>query len=283
MKIVERSTRDTLGEGPVWDAARGEVLWVDIVAPCLHRLILATGDVTSVPVAEPIGWVLPRAHGAGHVAGFSSGFYFLDVDTGARRRIGSPEADRPQNRLNDAKVDRAGRIWAGSKDDTDQSASGALYRLDPSLSWSRHDDGYGVTNGPTFSLDGHVLYHTDSAARTVYAFDLAADGTLSGKRIWLTFAEDWGYPDGMTTDAEGCIWIAHWGSARVSRFSPDGVLLRSVALPATNITSCVFAGERLDRLFVTSSTLGCEDEPHAGALFEIDPGTTGLPATRFAG
>jgi len=283
LKIVERVGRDRLGEGPVWDAFRGELLWVDILAPCVHRLSLDDGRVTTVPVDEPIGWIAPRRGGPGFVAGFRSGFYFLDVETGARRLIGAPEPDRPNNRLNDGKVDPRGRIWAGSKDDTDQAASGALYRLDPSLRWTRCDDDYGVANGPTFSPDGRTLYHTDSAARTTYAFDMDDDGGLSRRRVWLQFAEDWGYPDGMTTDAEGCVWVAHWAGARISRFSPDGALMRSIALPAANITSCAFAGEGLDRLFVTSSTLGREDEACAGALFEVEAGVRGLPQARFAG
>lgn len=283
VRIVERETHDILGEGPVWDALRGELLWVDIVGRAVNRLALATGATSRMAVDEPIGWVLPRAGAQDYVAGFRSGFHFLDLETGERRLIGAPEAARPQNRLNDAKVDPAGRIWAGSKDDSDQEASGALYRLDPSLEWALCDDHYGVANGPTFSLDGRTLYHTDSAARQVYAFDLADDGELSNRRLWLAFEEEWGYPDGMTTDAEGCVWIAHWGGGRISRFSPEGQYLRSIPLPATNITSCAFAGERLDRLFVTSSNLDCEGEEHAGALFEVDAGVTGMPPTRFAG
>lgn len=282
-RIVTREGRDRLGEGPVWLAAQNAVWWVDILAPALHRLDLASGAVASMAMAEPIGWVLPRAGHDDLVAGLKSGFAILDPVTGATRPIGAPEPDRPDNRLNDAKVDRWGRIWAGSKDDTDRAASGALYRLDADHRWTRIDDGYGVTNGPTFSLDGHTMYHTDSAARTIYAFDLAADGTVSNKRIWLSFVDDWGSPDGMTTDAEGCLWVAHWGGGRISRFTPDGDRLRSIALPASNITSCAFAGPDLDRLFVTSAAVGREDEATAGALFEVDPGVPGAPAPAFAG
>lgn len=281
--VINREGRDRLGEAPIWDATRGELLWVDIVIPHVHRLALSGGGIRSLSVPEPIGWVLPRRGADNHVAGFRSGFHFLDVETGERDFIGAPEADRPQNRLNDAKVDSSGRIWAGSKDDLDKEATGALYRLDPSLKWARCDDGYGVANGPAFSPDGRTLYHSDSALRTIYAFDLEEDGTLTRRRTWRVFEEEWGYPDGMTTDADGCLWVAHWGGGRISRFAPDGVLIRSIRLPATNITSCAFAGERLDRLFVTSSTIGCEDEALAGALFEVETGAVGLQPTRFAG
>lgn len=282
-EVVSRDTRDTLGEGPVWIPASKELLWVDILRPAVHRLSLADGSITTREVEETIGWVLPVAGRPQVMAGFRSGFWMLDLDTGRRVEVGAPERDRPDNRLNDAKVDPFGRIWAGSKDDTDQKSSGALYRLDPDLGWFRMDDDYGVANGPTFSPDGGILYHTDSAARTIYAFDLESDGSIGNKRPWVIFPEAWGYPDGMTTDAEGHVWVAHWDGGRVSRFAPSGELSGTIELPASNITSCAFAGDGLDRLFATSSTLGHEDEPLAGALFEVDPGVTGIAPTLFAG
>jgi len=168
-------------------------------------------------------------------------------------------------------------------DDRQESAIGALYRLDPGFSWSRHDDDYRVANGPTFSADGRLLYHTDSLRRTVYAFDMAEDGRLTGKRPFIRFEDSWGYPDGMCTDVEGRIWIAHWDGGRVSCFSPDGRLERSIALPASRITSCAFGGGDFDRLFVTSSAQGVEHEPLAGALFEVDAGTRGVAPYTFAG
>lgn len=281
--IVERPSRDRLGEGPVWLAGRGELIWVDIDGHAVRRMNLASGQVTSVDVGERVGWVLPRAGDLGFIAGLKSGFALLDLDSGRIQALGSPEPDRPDNRLNDAKVDNRGRIWAGTKDDTGRTNSGSLYRLDADLRWHRADGGYSVTNGPTFGIDGLTLYHTDSPARTIYAFDMTEDGTLSNKRVWLRFEESWGYPDGMCTDAEGCIWVAHWEGARISRFAPDGRHLRSIKLPASNITSCAFAGENLDRMFVTSSTIDHDDEPLAGALFEVDPGVKGVSSSLFAG
>jgi sugar lactone lactonase YvrE len=155
--------------------------------------------------------------------------------------------------------------------------------LDPGLTWTRHDQGYGVTNGPTFSPDGATVYHTDSLDRTVFAFDLTDDGALTNKRLFLRFEDSWGYPDGMCTDADGGIWIAHWGGSRVSRFSPDGRLDRSIALPASQVTSCAFAGPQMDRMFVTSAAVRVESEPLAGALFEVESGTRGFAPMLFAG
>lgn len=275
--------RATLGEGPVWDARIGALLFVDIKGQRLHRLFLADTSHRSWDFNEPICWVIPRAREPGYIAGFKSGFKTLMLEPFALDHISAPEPDLPNNRLNDAKADRWGRIWAGSMDDSETQATGALHRLDGDFQSRCMDDGYGVANGPTFSPDGTILYHTDSARRVVYAFDLGADGALANKRVFIRFEDDWGYPDGMTTDAEGGIWIAHWDGARISRFTANGALDRSIALPVSRPTSCVFAGDTLDRMFVTSAALGREDEPLAGGLFEVDPGVRGAPAYAFAG
>jgi sugar lactone lactonase YvrE len=275
--------RAILGEGPVHDARDEALYFVDIKGQRLHRLSLRDNAQTSWDMPEPIGWVLPRASSPGFIAGFKSGFATVTLAPFAITPIGAPEPDRETNRLNDAKVDPCGRIWAGSMDDAEKRVSGALYRLDPTLTWSRMDDGYGVANGPTFSPAGDVLYHADSARRIVYRFALSADGLISERREFVRFPEDWGYPDGMTTDCEGGVWIAHWDGARISRFTPDGLCDRAVPMPVSRPTSCVFAGAGRDRLFVTSASIGRESESLAGGLFELDVGMRGAPSFAFAG
>lgn len=280
--IIPRTVVDQLGEGPTWSTSTGRVYWVDIVGQAVNTLDLTTQEVRRWPMPEPIGWVVERRDHKGFLAGFKSGIVELTLDPLNIRPFLSPEPDRPGNRLNDAKVDAAGRLWFGSKHDADQANSGALYRLDTDHRLTRVDDGYAVTNGPTFSPDGRYLYHNDSGRRLVYRFPVAADGTLGTRDVLITFEESWGYPDGMTTDAEGWLWIAHWGAGRISRFDPTGRLVRSHALPATNITSCTFAGTDMDRLFVTSAAIDSAGGPHDGALFEIDPGVSGLRPTPCA-
>jgi xylono-1,5-lactonase len=278
-----------LGEGPLWSPREGVLYWVDIKAPALHRYRPADGDRTSWVMPEPIGWVIERANGGGLVAGFKDrGFAFLTPGTMAPETIGQPEPDYPDNRFNDAKADAAGRIWAGTMDDGEREASGALYRLDPDLDWQRMDKGYVVTNGPAFSPDNRRLYHTDTFEGTIYVFDLSENGKLSNKRVFVTIPEGDGYPDGMTCDAEGGLWVAHWGGWRLTRFTPAGEVDRVIEMPVAQVTSCTFGGPDLDRLYVTSASNGLGEEeleaqPLAGALFEIDPGVKGLPAGRFAG
>jgi sugar lactone lactonase YvrE len=282
-RIVPTQGLDMLGEGPLW-SARSNRLWrVDIVGQKVRAIDIDTHEAQDWAMPEKVGWVIERQGRDDLLAGLASGVVELALDPLRIVPLVSPEPDRPHNRLNDAKVDAAGRLWFGSKDDRDQDASGALYRLDTGSAVQRMDDGYQVTNGPTFSPDGRWLYHNDSGRRLVYRFALAADGTLGERGTFITFADDWGYPDGMTTDAQGCLWIAHWGGARVSRFDPDGALIESWPLPAANITSCAFAGAGLDRLFVTSAALDSPGGAADGALFEIDPGVTGIAPTPFAG
>lgn len=281
--VASGSNRDKLGEGPIWSERRDAVLWVDIVGRSIKKLIIGTGLTEIWNMPDRLGWVIERSIGDGLLVGLRTGVAAFDPVTSSLDLLCSPERDRPQNRLNDAKTDVQGRLWFGSKDDSDKQSSGALYRLETDLRCKRIDDGYLVTNGPAFSLDGRTMWHSDSGRRIVYAFDLDENGDPQGRRDWLRFPEAWGFPDGMTVDCEGGVWIAHWGGARVSRFSPDGELDRSISLPATNITSVTFAGCSLDRMFVTSSSLGFEHERLAGALFELRPNVRGVAPVPFAG
>ncbi len=276
-----------LGEGPVWLPEEGALYWVDIKAPAAHRFVPAVGGRQSWPMPEEIGFLIPRA-GGGFIAGLQSGFAFVDLSSGVIEHLDSPEADLSNNRFNDGKCDPSGRLWAGSMDNDETAPTGVLYRVDADRSWQPMDDGYIVTNGPAFSPDGRTLYHADSFARTIYAFDLDENGALSGKRTHIRFADDQGYPDGMTVDADGYLWVAHWGGWRLTRFSPEGTAERTIELPVAQVTSCAFGGSDLDTLYVTTAAIGLDQndrarQPLAGGLFEISVGIKGLPANRFAG
>lgn len=282
-RIIARDMRDELGEGLVWSVRDDAVYWTDILAPALNRLSLADGTVTRWDMPEMIGWVIERNGVPGFIAGFKSGFAELELDPITVRPIADPEPQLPENRLNDAKADAQGRIWAGSMPVTADRPHGGLYRLDPDRSVHRMDEGYIVANGPAFCPEQRWLYHTDTGRGVVYRFALAEDGTITDRRPFICFEHDWGKPDGMTVDAEGYLWIAHWGGARVSRFTPKGRIERSIALPAAQITNVCFAGEGLDRMFVTSAAVDRDYEPLAGCLFEIDPGVRGLAPGLFGG
>ncbi|WP_217352572.1 SMP-30/gluconolactonase/LRE family protein [Sphingomonas sp. ID1715] len=272
-----------LGEGPVWVERDQALWWVDIKGPAIFRWRDGHVDRWMPPLR--IGSLAP-ARAGGFVGGTERGIRWIDPEQDVYALIVDPEAQLPDNRFNDGKVDRAGRFWAGTMDDRELEATGTLYRLDGDLGCTAVDSGYRVTNGPAFSPDGRVMYHSDSARRTLYAFDLNADGQASNRRVLAHFREEQGYPDGMTVDAEGCLWIAFWDGWCIRRLSPDGEQLDTVQLPVERPTSVAFGGPAFDRLFVTSARVGLNEkalvvQPLAGALFMIQVNARGIPERMF--
>ena len=281
-RMIPRDVADRLGEGTLWSARDNAVYWVDILAPALNRLSLADGAVTRIAMPEPLGWVAERKAG-GFIGGFQSGFAEIYLDPLTITPIGDPEPHCPGNRMNDGKADAQGHIWCGTMDMAEEHDRGTLYRLAPDRSWTRVDSDYRVPNGPCFSPCGQWLYHSDTAKRQMYRFRRTETGATD-REPFIRFEEADGYPDGMTVDAEGHVWVAHWGGGRISRFTPDGTLDRAIPMPARQVTNICFAGPDLDRMFVSSATVGLDDpSEHDGGFFEVDSGVRGLPTHLFAG
>ena len=281
-RMIPRDVADRLGEGTLWSARDHAVYWVDILAPALTRLSLADGAVTRIAMPEPLGWVAERKAG-GFIGGFQSGFAEIYLDPLTITPIGDPEPHFPGNRMNDGKADAQGHIWCGTMDMAEEHDRGTLYRLAPDRSWTRVDSDYRVPNGPCFSPCGQWLYHSDTAKRQMYRFRRTETGATD-REPFIRFEEADGYPAGMTVDAEGHVWVAHWGGGRISRFTPDGTLDRAIPMPARQVTNICFAGPDLDRMFVSSATVGLDDpSEHDGGFFEVDSGVRGLPTHLFAG
>jgi xylono-1,5-lactonase len=274
-----------LGEGPCWIAREQSLYWTDINQPCLFRWNEVT-SVTRLPVAEKICSIVPRASG-GYIGAGYNGLLAIDADFNVMP-IGNPEAHLPGNRFNDGKVDRTGRFWAGTMDHKEAADGGTLYRINLDLSWSAIDTGYRVTNGPAFSVDGKTMYHTDSAVQRVYRFALDAEGNVSEREVFLQFKHEDGYPDGMTVDAENCLWIAFWDGWCVRRFSPEGTQLLEIPVPVARPTSVAFGGAELDRIFISSASRDLTEaelvgQPKAGGLFSFRPDVRGIAELPFAG
>lgn len=275
-----------LGEGPVWDAAAQELIWVDIEGRLVHRYDPASGADRGLRVSGRVGFAAPRV-GGGLVLAMEHSFVLLD-DDGEEVELARVEPDAP-TRMNDGNCDAAGRLYAGTMAFDEQSPVGALYRLDPDGSVERVLDGVVESNGLDWSTDGETMYYIDSARRSLDAFDFdSATGRLSGRRRIVEFAPEDGTPDGLTVDSEGLMWIALWGGWSVRRLAPDGALVSVVNLPAAQVTSCAFGGEGLDDLYVTSakeglSTLELAKQSDAGSLFRHRPGVMGRPQHAFGG
>ena len=270
-----------LGEGPVWSAAERALWFVDIKQRQVHRFDTVAAVTRSWSTPDQTGFLAP-IEGGGFVAGVRSGLHRFTPETGAFELIVAPEPDRPQNRLNDGLVDARGRLWFGSMDDSEAGTTGALYRWDGRADPVRMEDGYGITNGPAISPDGRTLYHTDTAKKETYAFDLGEDGGLSNKRLFHQFAANEGFPDGPAVDAEGCLWSSQFGGWGVRRYSPSGELLEVVRFPCPNVTKIAFAGDDLTTVYATTARLFMseqqrEEQPLAGALFRFRVSTPGQP------
>ncbi|MCY3575331.1 MAG: SMP-30/gluconolactonase/LRE family protein [Chloroflexi bacterium] len=277
-----------LGEGPLWVPDEDAVYWVDIFSNKVHRYMHSDGRKTTWTFDFAITSLAERASG-GFIGTLDDGYAWINFDVISASPIALPEANLPGNRFNDGKVDSSGRYWAGTMDKEQEAESGSLYRLDPDLSWQRCDSDYIICNGPTFNLDNTIIYHTDSIKRSIYALDMDAAGELSNKRVFTQFtADDEGVPDGMTIDSEDCLWVAHFGGARITRYSPTGEILTVLPLPVPNITSCTFAGAELDTFYITTASTGIDEAdkakyPLAGSFFRCAPGVKGAPTAKFGG
>jgi sugar lactone lactonase YvrE len=277
-----------LGEGPVWCPREQALYWVDIERSCLQRFHPESGAVRRWQLPERIGSLALREVG-GAVLALASGFAFFDFASGAIQRLAAPEKDNPRNRFNDGKCDRAGRFWAGTMDDRLSEHTGALYRLDPNLSFDRMATGIGIPNSIAWSPDDRVFYFADTMDRIIYAYDFDRDsGAIANRRVFCTFEDQPGNPDGSTVDAEGCLWNAQWDGWRVVRYDPRGRVERIVALPVQKPTSCMFGGPDLATLYVTSAIWDLDEaalarQPLAGHLLAVEVGIRGLQEPRFAG
>ncbi len=282
------ATRNILGEGPVWDAARGRLYWVDIKGGALHWLHPASGAAGQVAVEGQVSSVAPRANGEGLLAARKDGLGLLDPDTGAFTHRFDPEPERPGNRANDGNVDLAGRYWFGTMHDGELDTTGAVYRLDPDWSCRRVLDGLGISNTLVVGPANDVLYVADSLLGIIDALAIDPATGAPGARSPFIRTQGAGGPDGSAVDADGFVWNAQWGAARLVRYAPDGEIDQVVPLPVDHPSSCAFGGEGLATLSLTTARWLLPDEslarqPWAGALLAFEPSVPGLALPPFGG
>ncbi|HTX91407.1 MAG TPA: SMP-30/gluconolactonase/LRE family protein [Anaerolineales bacterium] len=282
-------SRADLGEGPAWDARTGLLSWVDIHAGQLHIFDPANGSDRSIALGEFLGCAAPRTSG-GLALGLRHGFATLDPSTERLTRLVAPEAGLPGNRFNDGKCDPAGRFLAGSMDDAEVEATGALYSLAPDGTLKTLLSGTRISNGLTWSPDYRTFYFIDTPTRAIMAYDYdLTSGDIANPRPALSVPPELGWPDGMTSDSEGMLWVAMWGGAKLTRWDPaTGRLLVMIPFPALNVSSCAFGGADLCDLYVTSARKGMTADqlaqyPLSGGLFRVQPDVEGIPTFPFAG
>lgn len=277
-----------LGEGPVWDARRQTILWVDILRGEIHVLEETGRNHRRTLVQEMVGAVALCKDGH-FIAALKSGLAFVNRTTGQVHTFAHPEAHLTENRFNDGKCDPAGRFWVGTMALSEAAGAGNLYRVDADLRVTMQIPVLSVSNGLAWSRDHSIFYFIDSPLREVVAFDYdIATGAICNKRRVIAVPQEDGFPDGMTIDSEGMLWVAHWDGWQVARWDPaTGKKLLSISLPVARVTSCTFGGAGLNDLYITSASVGLSKEqlteqPLAGALFVIrNCGFQGMEAFEF--
>lgn len=287
---VVADVKTHLGEGPLWDVEDERLYWIDSTGMNVFRCTPNGTEVRAWDLPQMIGSMAIRK-GGGAVVSLRRGFHFLDFRTGEVDFIHDPEPDKPDNRLNDGKVDKRGRFIAGSMDTKETGKNAALYRLDPDLSVHKLDDQIIVSNGPCWSPAGDVFYFADSWSGEIWAYDYALDsGNVSNRRVFAKVdTSTGGAADGSTVDAEGFVWNAQVFDGKLIRYAPDGSVDRVIKMPVKKVTSVMFGGPNLDVLYVTSMAKKHlpnlpSDPVSRGSLFAVyDLGIQGLPEPRFGG
>lgn len=285
------STRDQVGESPLWSVAGQALWWVDIEGRQLRRLQAATGEVTSWTTPERTGCIALHAQG-GLLAAMETGLFHLQPQADgslASERLAGVDHAHADMRFNDGRTDRSGRFWAGTmvRDMSLASPAGALYRFTADGLRTVLPGGLITPNGLAFSPDNRTMYLSDShpSVQRVWAFDLAEDGTPHHRREFIDMNRHPGRPDGAAVDTDGAYWICANDAGLVHRFTPDGRLDRSIDVPVSKPAMCAFGGPDLRTLYITSIRPPVPppgQEALAGALFATRPGAQGLPEAAFS-
>ena len=278
----------SLGESPIWSCEEELLYWIDINNRLIHQLNPQTGKTRKWHAHTEIGCI-GLAGDQKLIAGLRDGFYYFSPSSGTFDFIVDPEPDKPENRLNDGKVDRVGRMWCGSMQDPNPSDPvGALYRLSSADNCHRILDGIRIPNAISWSPNNKTMYFSDTRASIIWAFDFSLNtGAMTNKRIFVDLSQEIGRPDGATVDEEGYLWNAEYGGSRVVRYTPDGEYDRQIDLPVTNVTCCTFGGSDLSTLYITTasqrlSAIELAEQPLAGGLFACEVDIKGLPEPYFA-
>lgn len=282
--------RSILGESPMWHEAEQCLYWLDLQRPAIYRFDPASGrnEQVKAELGSYVGGLVFRADGS-LVVDKEDGIHAVDRASGRLTPLADPEPDKPGNWFNDAKVDRRGRLWAGTGDRKETAASGSLYVFDRDRSWRAVDANIICSNGPAFSPDGRTAYFSDSYVQQVvrYAVD-PKTGAVGPRQPFVTVTDANVFPDGMTVDADGGVWVAHWDGWRIVRYTPDGQVERVVTLPVPRPTAMAFGGRDHRTLYITTASTGLSaaqlaEAPLSGSLFVCEPGMAGLAEPAYAG
>ena len=270
--------RGALLASPLWVPETGQVWFLDLLGPAIHRFDPASGrhERRELPGMLPLGCLVRGLGRDAFLLARREGIFRLDGATLALDFWTDPSARCVDVACNDGKIGPDGALWLCTGDLAEKEPRGVLWRIAPDGSAALIDAGFVVGNGPAFAPDGRTMYLADSMAGRTLAYDLVPGlGEVRSRRLFATVGSEAGFPDGMTVDAGGFLWVVHWGGSPVSRYAPDGGVERTVPLPVPNVTSVTFAGPKLSTLCITTAREGMtpaqlEAAPAAGGLCRLE-------------
>jgi sugar lactone lactonase YvrE len=276
-----------VGEGPLWHSERQSFFWVDIDGQSIQEMTWPGKVFRSWPMPRKVGMIVPE-EGDTVIAGLQGGLARFNLVNNQLDWLIGIEKDLTANRPNDGKCDAAGRLWMGTMELHGKAGEGSLYCIDNQLAVTTKLKGLSISNGLAWSLDNSVFYFIDTVTCRVdaHSFDIKT-GRIEFKKTVITVPEGMGMPDGMTIDAEGMLWIAHWDGFAVRRWNPaNGELLQEIGLPVPQVSSCTFGGKDLDQLFITTAREDFTAEqlakyPLSGHVFIAEPGCRGTATNKF--
>jgi sugar lactone lactonase YvrE len=281
-------TQATLGEGPAWDSGRNLLSWVDIYAGYLHLFDPHTNADEKIRVEAPLGCAAPTRSGD-FILGLCNGIARLDPSSAKLTWLTQPEAHLPGNRFNDGKCGPDGRFLAGTMDNAEVETSGFLYSYSAVGTLKTLISGVRISNGLAWSPDHKTLYYIDTPTFNVMAYDYdCTSGEIANPRVAVSVPPVLGFPDGMTADTEGRLWVCMWGGAALTVWDAGtGKMLEKIAVPAKNVTACAFGGPNGTDLYVTSARKGLMQAdltayPATGGLFRVQTDVVGMPTFVFA-
>ncbi|CAH3173214.1 unnamed protein product [Porites lobata] len=296
ISVLGKNVRAKLGEGPHWDTTTQKLLWVDSFDHSVHILDVEKGEDRSYQLDGIVGSVVPRKRGGSVLVATQTSLIFLDLKTGEKEVVATVDDDKPENHLNDGKCDPVGRFWVGSMGPEPKPTQvvpeqGSLFSFTGDRKLTKWIDKITISNGMTWSLDKKTFYYIDTATSQIDAFDYDQEaGSISNRRTAVKIDLSHGFPDGMTIDADGMLWVAMYDGWKVLCCNPmSGDIVRQVDLPVAKVTACCWGGPNLDELYVTceSFRLSTEErkaQPLAGSVFTIrNLGTHGFPSAVFDG
>ncbi len=273
-----------LGESTLWISRFDSIFFVDIKKKKILSLHTKKNKKNIFKVDKEIGFISFIEKNI-FVFGLKSEIRIVDLKKGETIISIPIELNKPNNRINDGKVDPSGRLWFGTMDNFEKKQTGSLYCLDSYFNLHKVDSKYFITNGPAF-IDKDNFYHTDSKKKIIYRIRINKKFKIVKKTIFLKFSKSEGSPDGMTTDIKNNLWVCHYHASKISVYDLKGNKIHQIKLPAKNITNCTFGGHDNRELFVSTARKGMSNKeikqfPLSGSLFKIKTNLKGKKTKFF--